>query len=202
MFERTADQSKFPFRIVSNLRQGEMRSAEVIAVEKAFEQLMEYSLVQDRIDGSWIVMKLAECSFLRGYTEDSFYYPVADCYLLNLDHDAEPELIVECGQVETASYILDYQQGGFHVTVAEGHPIQKSDGAYYTTVALPGEDEGQILYHINPETLEPEFVEEQHFSLGNYTYWAESDAFHALTPVQKNEWQFILLNDAVRGYYT
>ncbi len=201
-FRRNDGQTKYPFRIISNLFKGESRSQEEIAVTKAYEQLMDFGLVSDRNDGSTIVMKLIECSFLRGFVEDDLYYPVADCYLLNLDRDPEPELIVESGQAETASYILDYSYGGFDVTMSLGHPLQKNDGGYYTVQAIPGDtDEGQIFYRIDPETLESEVAEKQSFSKGNYTYWTELDEYSRLTAVPTNEYRYFLIEDAVAAYY-
>lgn len=202
VFERNDSQSAYPFRILSNRQEGDTRSAEQLAVTKAYEQLMEYGLVMDGQDSFGILTRLKNCSFLTGDTDPYMDTLVADCYLLNLDSDVDPEMVVECGQAEVTSIILDYADGGFRKTSAYGSFARRTNGGYYIISPIVGaSDEGQDLYRINPATLEAELEERQLASLGNYSFWAFSDEFSVPPAVPKNESKTILVEDAVDAYY-
>ena len=194
--------AKYPFQILSFLQQGASPDPTELSVRLAYAQLMRFSVIMTRVSGTQMYLDLAQSSLLNRYTPDDLYSPIMDCYLLNLDADAEPELIVECGQAETMSYLLNYNGYGFDVTASVGHPLQKYGGGYYTVQAIPGDGyEGQIYYQIDTATLRSSEAERQSTDQGNYTYWYSDPDYAELPRVATNDSRGFLVNDAVAAYY-
>ena len=193
---------KYPFQILSFLPQGVSPDPKELSVRLAYAQMMRFSVILFDVSGTQMYLELAQSSLLNGYTPDDLYSPIMDCYLLDLDADTEPELVVECGQAETMSYLLNYNGYGFDVTSSPGHPLQKYQGGYYTVQTIPGDGyEGQIYYQIDTSTLRSSEAERQSTDQGNYTFWYSDPDYAELPAVATNESRYFMVNDAVAAYY-